>query len=182
MINLRLWRQVLTWSSSARRPFRLIDRTLSAGEEYCAVALISAVIEKISHRCVFHPVLPGQLGLTASSLLFFFSPQKVQRHLSWGYPMPLGSWKKPVWACSLTEALQGCSFSELQPFVCFYVVSFVCFFCVLAGEKKKKHVGHHVVTIPLPLAPKLFVFFFLTLVKFAPWSNVAESPKSHQLK
>lgn len=71
MINLRLWRQVLTWSSSARRPFRLIDRTLSAGEEYCAVALISAVIEKISHRCVFHPVLPGQLGLNCFIPSFF---------------------------------------------------------------------------------------------------------------
>lgn len=53
VIHLQIWRQVLTWSSWARKPFRLIDGMLSAGAKYCVAEMISAATEEISCRCIF---------------------------------------------------------------------------------------------------------------------------------
>lgn len=72
--------------------------------------------------------------------------------------MPLGPGRS---RSELVRCLRLCrvvSFLSYSPLCAFVLLFFCLFFCVLAGEKK--HVGHHVVTIPLRLAPKLFVFNF----------------------
>lgn len=94
--------------------------------------------------------------------------------------MPLGpgrSRSEPVRCLRLCRVVSFLSYSPLCAFMlCFF---FCWFFCVLAGEKKS--ILDTIWSRFLCRSLRNFCFF-LTLVKFAPWSNVAESLKSHQLK
>lgn len=170
---MQTWRQVLTWSSSARQPFRLIDRTPSAGEKYCAAEMISAVTGEISCRCVFTQCC-WVTSFFLFHLSFFFSlssegPKTFKLRLS----DAIRSCKKLLSACLLSEALQGCFFSELRLlFVCFGGF-LVCF------QSKEAHLtpcGHDFFI----LCSESFCIF--SLVKFALWSSLAQSPKLHQQK
>lgn len=110
---------------------------------------------------VFSPSAAGSLPSFCFISLFFLLSSEGPKIFRLRLSDAIRSWKKLLWACLMAEALRGCFFLSHSPLCASVLFIFVWWRFLYRF---------------------LWYFLFFTLLEFAWWSSLAQSPELHQLK